>query len=220
MLEKFTSIERIPKTYRLQDGCWNCVSCYGYFPSPDEGPRFTCTFGAEQRPQSALFPCNFEQHMKLLEKIDEWEHGRIVAPYGWCNQWKKKDTKQQESCMTYDMRKLKCPNCGHETESGKAARVIPITIDDKFFCPKCYIDFLKKNITLLETKQWICFMEKKILAKVFLISGTASFALIIPCILAVIINSAYEVMFRFALYVSLAIALMASISLGERETNN
>ncbi len=82
-----------PKSYREQDGCWNCAKVYVFYEW-DEQDAYACCNGAPPEPPRpplsripaelvALLPEMKAKHEKWLSK-----RGR-VEPYGKCDDWEK-----------------------------------------------------------------------------------------------------------------------------------
>ena len=85
------------KSYRVQDGCWNCKSVFCY-QEIDQSDEFYCKFGAPERPKSGGLGDepfyddeydNGEEFMRHLDLWDEWREGREVESGGICDEHKK-----------------------------------------------------------------------------------------------------------------------------------
>lgn len=86
----------IKKNYYNQNGCWNCKNVFCYYDH-DEQSRYFCNSDKSKRPicGSILLHESFTDYTNGVRRWEKWcngkgDCGRIVNPFGVCDDWKKK----------------------------------------------------------------------------------------------------------------------------------
>jgi len=96
----------IPKTYKINNGCWNCKKVFIY-TNYEEDIIYYCTFDGKKRPLSDSFTLNesisnylkkqkiyintetyYNKFHKLIQKWYKWADSHKVESYGICNNHK------------------------------------------------------------------------------------------------------------------------------------
>lgn len=95
---------RIPESYGVQDGCYNCAEAF-CFSEYDDGNTYYCTHGAPPRPRSGSvllgeyhsMGFSEEEQDRNMREWDKWSLGREVKPWGKCGHWRRRDEPQENA---------------------------------------------------------------------------------------------------------------------------
>ena len=79
---------KIPKSYKVQDGCHNCerASRFGFL---GEAPR--CGINSRAKFPVLHIAMKGNKLDRVLERWEKWSEGRIVNPAGKCEKWKARE---------------------------------------------------------------------------------------------------------------------------------
>jgi hypothetical protein len=86
--------DKVPETYRQQDGCWNCRHSDATWEW-DEGVTLYCTEGAPPRPlcdsvaMSEQWRDGAAEYEEDRNAWEEWSKDREVARWGICDRYEK-----------------------------------------------------------------------------------------------------------------------------------
>ncbi len=82
-----------PKTYKVQDGCWNCLHMLD--ASDQDAINLYCRFGCARVPKIPGSCHTFTQMTRSLSLWNKWANKHGVSTYGICDSYFKKENVQQ-----------------------------------------------------------------------------------------------------------------------------